>query len=75
MVLRSLSENDVRFLKAAAKAGETAAMSDIIETMNVSGQLAQQYRRRLLDAGILESVRRGEVRFAVPYLREYLVKH
>ena len=74
-VLRSLSENDVRFLKAAAKAGETAAMSDIIETMNVSGQLAQQYRRRLLDAGVLESVRRGEVRFAVPYLREYLVKH
>jgi hypothetical protein len=30
------------------------------------------FRKRLIDAGVIESPRRGELVFAVPYLLEYL---
>lgn len=39
-----------------------------------SSDYAQKYRRRLIDAGVIEAPRRGEVSFAVPYLGDYLRK-
>ena len=33
----------------------------------------QPYRKRLLEAGVIEAPRRGELVFAVPYLSEYLL--
>jgi hypothetical protein len=40
--------------------------------MNVDNSYFQNYRRRLLDAGVIEAPRRGELEFAVPYLADYL---
>lgn len=47
-------------------------MRDIAERMGATSDYAQKYRRRLLDAGVIERARRGYVRFAVPYLADYL---
>ena len=33
----------------------------------------QPYRKRLIDAGIIEAPRRGELIFAVPYLADFLL--
>jgi hypothetical protein len=37
------------------------------------GPALQPYRKRLLEAGVIEAPRRGELVFAVPYLAEYLL--
>ena len=47
-------------------------VADIIARLKWTSSLAQTYKRRLIHAGVIEQPRRGEVRFAVPYLREYL---
>lgn len=39
---------------------------------DVTVDYAQKYRKRLIDAGVIEAARRGFVAFAVPYLREHL---
>ncbi|WP_206383538.1 hypothetical protein [Collinsella sp. An268] len=40
-------------------------------TVSSSAQIAQ-YRRRLIDAGIIGEKRRGVVAFELPYFRAYL---
>lgn len=70
--LAALSERDVDFLHCMVQDEGSSRVSDIAERMNVTQDYAQKYRRRLLDAGVIESERRGYVQFAVPYLREYL---
>ena len=47
-------------------------VSDVAERMHVTVDYAQKYRKRLIDAGIIEPAGRGFVRFAVPYLQDYL---
>lgn len=37
------------------------------------GPAIQPYRKRLLDAGVIEAPRRGELVFAVPYLADFLL--
>jgi len=37
------------------------------------GPALQPYRKRLLETGVIETLRRGELVFAVPYLAEYLL--
>lgn len=70
--LAALSERDVDFLRAMACDGRASRMADIAERMGVTPDYAQKYRKRLLDAGVIEAPRRGEVAFAVPYLADYL---
>lgn len=43
--------------------------------MGVTPQYANAYRRRLLDEHVLVEPRRGEIDFALPYLRTYLREH
>ncbi|MGH9028237.1 MAG: hypothetical protein ACRDV4_01265 [Acidimicrobiales bacterium] len=50
-------------------------MGDIQRRLNVDVNYASQYRLRLIAAELIESVRRGYVDFAPPYLREYLREH
>ena len=47
-------------------------ISDVAKRMSVTPDYAQKYRRRLIDAGVIEQARRGYVRFAVPYMANYL---
>ena len=67
-----LSEKDVEFLAAMAEDDETSNISDIICRLGWASSAVQTYKRRLIQAGIVEQKRRGTVCFAVPYLHEYL---
>ncbi len=71
--IAALSEKDVEFLKAMG--GETVSkISDIANRLNVSTDYAQKYRKRLINAGIIEPASRGLVKISVPLLAEYLKK-
>ena len=71
-LLAPLSDNDMIFLNALAKCDEPLTINKLKEQLGDQGPAIQPYRKRLLDAGIIESPRRGELTFAVPYLKEYL---
>ena len=71
--LAALSDQDIAFLAAMTEDEEGASrISDIAERMSVTPDYAQKYRRRLIDAGVIEVARRGYVKFAVPYMADYL---
>ncbi len=72
--LAPLSDQDVVFLAAMASDTDSSRMADIILRLNCTSSLAQTYKRRLIHAGIIEQKRRGEVSFAVPYLRDYMLQ-
>ena len=71
--LNPLSEQDIAFLEAMSSDKQgISSTGDIAERMSVSAGYVQQYRRRLLDAGVIASPKRGQLEFTVPYLGEYL---
>ena len=70
--LFALSEKDVAFLRAMAVDKGASKVSHVADRMGVTPDYAQKYRRRLLDAGIIEQAARGEVSFAIPLLADYL---
>lgn len=70
--IAALSEKDVNFLGAMAQDEEFSEMSAIVSRLNWTDSAAQTYKRRLIQAGVIEQKRRGAVQFAVPYLRDYL---
>lgn len=70
--LAALSGKDVEFLQAMAQDTAASTVADVAQRMGVGVDYAQKYRRRLLEAGVIEAPRRGCVQFAVPYLQAYL---
>lgn len=73
-ILNPLSDNDRVFLHAMARCGETVTTAKLQAKLGKKGPAIQPYRKRLLEAGIIEAPRRGELVFAVPYLAEYMLK-
>ena len=71
-ILTPLSDNDKLFLKALARCGETATTAKLQAALGKKGPALQPYRKRLIEAGVIEAPRRGELVFAVPYLSQYL---
>lgn len=71
-ILAPLSDNDRVFLRALAQCGETATTAQLQAKLGKKGPAIQPYRKRLIEAGVIETPRRGELVFAVPYLSEYL---
>ena len=69
-----LSNKDVAYLSAMAEIGAPCRTSAIASKMGVTPDFAQQYRKRLLDAGLIRAPRQGIVEFAVPLLADYLRK-
>lgn len=72
-ILNPLSDNDKVFLQALARCGGTVTTAKLQEKLGKKGPAIQPYRKRLLEAGVIESPRRGELVFAVPYLADYLL--
>lgn len=72
-ILNPLSDNDRIFLKALARSGRTVSTANLKAVLGQKGPALQPYRKRLIEAGVIESPRRGELSFAVPYLSEYLL--
>ena len=73
-ILAPLSDNDRLFLRAMAGCGETITTAKLQSKLGTKGQALQTYRKRLLDAGVIATPRRGELVFTVPYFAEYLLK-
>lgn len=74
-ILAPLSDNDKIFLKALARCGETVTTSELQLALGKNGPAIQPYRKRLIEAGVIEAPRRGELVLAVPYLADYLLKN
>ena len=70
--LAALSRQDVAFLLAMAKDDGASRVAKVAERLGVSFDYAQKYRKRLIDAGVIRPALRGEVTFAIPYLRNWL---
>ena len=71
---RELSDGDLRFLKAMLPDGKESRMSDVTHRMGVTSNYASQYRRRLLEDGVIGERGRGSVGFDIPAFREFLVE-
>ena len=72
--LSAVSDVDLQFLQAMAEDEGSSKMSDIASRMHVSRDYAQRYKMRMIESGIVSQVRRGEVEYAVPYLKKYIRK-
>ena len=74
-ILNPLSDNDRIFLSALARCGGSVSTAKLQAALGKEGPSIQPYRKRLIEAGVIEAPRRGELVFAVPYLADYLLKH
>ena len=71
----ALSDKDREFLSAMVSDAKESRVADIAERMNVTIDYLQKYRKRLIEfVGVIEPAGRGYVRYAVPYIQEYLRK-
>ena len=70
--LAGISEVDRSFLLAMAQDDGASKMADVQARLGVDANYVSQYRLRLIDAELIEAAGRGYVRFALPYLRDYL---
>ncbi|MBQ9069528.1 MAG: AAA family ATPase [Eggerthellaceae bacterium] len=71
-ILAPLSDKDRLLLDAMSQDDGPSKVADLLERMGMSDSRFQPYRARMIDAGIVESPRRGELVFAVPFLADYL---
>ena len=71
--LSTLSGRDMDFLRAMAEDEESSTAKDIGTRMGAVSSMVGNHRARLLAAGVIEPVRHGVVRFALPGLREHLL--
>ena len=69
---RELSSGARRFLAAMLPGKRESSLADVARRMGVGSNYASQYKRRLLDQGVVGEPSRGWVRFGMPALREYL---
>ena len=70
---RDLSRGDKRFLLALASHGDSASLAEISTTMGVKSNYASQYKRRLLEQGVIGETSTGALRFDIPSFRNYLM--
>lgn len=73
--LRRVSGKQLAYLDAMARCGEGPVTTGAIaEQMGELASAVSSYRKRLIDAALIESPGYGKVEFAVPYMREYLLR-
>lgn len=65
----------LQFLTAMLKDKESSSLSDIAQRMGKSSSYVSNYRKRLLDQGLIEQSARGKIQFALPMLRNYLEEY
>ncbi|MDR0627748.1 MAG: ATP-binding protein [Bifidobacteriaceae bacterium] len=67
-----LSRRELEFVRAMAQDDPDSLTADIAARMAVSLNSAAQYRRRLIQRGVIAGAGYGRVRFELPMLRDYL---
>lgn len=70
--LRELSNGDISYLMAMLEDDGPSSTTDIAKRLNKQPGYAAQYRRRLLESGVLRSEKRGVVTFDLPGFKEFL---
>ena len=70
--MAELSKGDVAFLRAMAKDDGPTLRGDLTKRLNRSSSYVSTYKKRLLEAGLIEEPERGILRFALPGFRTYL---
>ncbi len=70
--LDELSNRDLDFLAAMLKDDEVSTTEKVGERLAMTSGNVSTYRRRLLEQGVIDEAHRGGMRFALPFLREYL---
>ena len=73
--VNDLSDKDRDFVLAMAEDDGPSAIADIQERRGRDHGWVSRYRSRLLVAGIVEPAGRGRLRFALPYLAEFVRTH
>ncbi|WP_080801496.1 AAA family ATPase [Arabiibacter massiliensis] len=71
---RELSPEDVRFASAMLQDERESRIADLVARLNRSSAQVAQYRKRLIEAGVIGQQGRGVVAFELPYFREYLME-
>lgn len=71
---RDLSKGDRRFLTAMASHDAPVSLAEISTAMGVKSNYASQYRRRLLEQGVIGETPAGKLRFDIPAFRDYLLE-
>lgn len=69
-----LSERDVDFLVAMLSDRDSSRVSDLGRRLGMSSSQVAQYRKRLIDAGVIEARGRGVVAFSLPFFEDYLMR-
>lgn len=72
---REFSEGDVKFTRAMLEDEGETKTSDLVLRLGWSDSQVAQYRRRLIDAGVIGYRGRGRVGFELPYFREFLLEN
>lgn len=70
--ISELSPGDMAFLKVMAESEPPIRQRDLRERLNKSSSYVSTYKRRLLEAGVIEEPRRGVLTFALPGFGEYV---
>lgn len=70
--LAELSPGDLRFAIAMLQDEGDSRIADIAVRLGRSSSVVAQYRKRLIEAGVIGRRTRGIVGFDLPYFREYL---
>jgi hypothetical protein len=71
-MLAPLSDNDRLFLEAMSRDDGESSVADIRARLGCDNSFLQPYRSRLLEAGVIESKRRGHVSFVLPGMAAYI---
>ncbi len=72
--VNELSKGDIAFLRAMLPDKEKSEISAIISRTKKSSGYVSRYRARLIESGVIEARGRGMVAFAIPELKNYLMK-
>lgn len=73
--LADLSPVDRTYLLAMAQDDGESSTREVALRLDRGVEYGNVYRRRLIDAGLIEPIRHGYVDFSIPYLRDYLREH
>lgn len=74
--LRRLPRKQVEYLLAmAACEGEVVSSGEVAAQMGCDVRDVGTYRKRLIDAALIEQVGYGRATLAIPYMKDYLRKH
>ena len=69
---RELSQGDVRFLRAMLQDEYSSSVSDIASRMGKTPGYLSTYKKRLMQAGVVEETERSRLVFSIPMFRDFV---